>query len=160
MAWLAVVLVFAFAAWGLARNGFSSDVRERVLQSMADRPGATMNFRFVLQPAAAIVMAAIDGSRDARTGTSPYLLSLLTDPRDRRSRLSEGVVSTARIVLLGLFMDVVYQLVEFQRLYPAEAAIVALLLAFVPYLLLRGPFARLARWWTGGRRAGIGREER
>lgn len=32
-------------------------------------------------------------------------------------------------------------------LYPGEAVIVALLLAFVPYLLLRGPFARFAKWW-------------
>ena len=30
-----------------------------------------------------------------------------------------------------------------------DAAIVALLLAFVPYLLIRGPVARLARWWFG-----------
>ena len=29
--------------------------------------------------------------------------------------------------------------------YPGEALIVALLLAFVPYLLIRGPAARIAR---------------
>jgi hypothetical protein len=153
LARLAVVLVFAFAAGGLAWNGFSSEVRERLLQSMIDRPGATMNFRFILQPVAATVMAAIDGVRDARTGSSPYLLNLLTAPRDRRARLSEGLISTARINLLGLFMDVIYQLIEFRTLYPAEAAVVALLLAFVPYLLLRGPFARIARWWLGDRPA-------
>jgi hypothetical protein len=31
--------------------------------------------------------------------------------------------------------------------YPGEAVIVAIMLAFVPYPLLRGPFARIARWW-------------
>ena len=153
LAQLAVALVVAFAAVGLARNGFSSDVRERLLQSMIDRPGGTMTFRFVLQPVAATAMAAIDGIRDARTGSSPYLLTLLTDPRDRRTRLSEGLISTARIILLGLFMDVIYQLIEFRTLYAGEAAVVAVLLAFVPYLLLRGPFARIATWWLGDRPA-------
>ena len=151
LAQLAFVLIVVFATVGLAWNGFSSGVRERLLQSMIDRPGGTMTFRFVLQPAMATLMAAIDGVRDARNGTSPYLLTLLTDPRDRRSRFSEGLVATARIILLALGMDVVYQLIEFGTLYPGEAATVAMLLAFVPYLLLRGPFARIARWWLGDR---------
>jgi hypothetical protein len=30
--------------------------------------------------------------------------------------------------------------------YPGEAVIVAIALAFFPYLLLRGPIARIARW--------------
>ncbi len=151
LAQLALALVVAFAAVGLARNGFSPDVRERLLQGMIDRPSGPMTFRFVLQPAAATIMAAIDGIRDARTGSSPYLLTLLTAPADRRARLYEGLISTARIILLGLFMDVIYQLIEFRTLYPAEAAVVAVLLAFVPYLLLRGAFARIARWWLGDR---------
>jgi hypothetical protein len=31
--------------------------------------------------------------------------------------------------------------------YPGEAVIVAVALAFFPYLLLRGPIDRIARWW-------------
>jgi hypothetical protein len=30
-----------------------------------------------------------------------------------------------------------------------EAVLIALFLAFVPYLLLRGPVTRAARWWRG-----------
>ena len=41
--------------------------------------------------------------------------------------------------------------------FDAEAAIIALLLAFVPYLLLRGPVARIARWWLGRGSAGENR---
>jgi hypothetical protein len=33
-----------------------------------------------------------------------------------------------------------------KTLYPGEAVVVALLLGFIPYLLLRGPVARIARW--------------
>jgi hypothetical protein len=32
-----------------------------------------------------------------------------------------------------------------RRFYPAEAVIVALLFAFVPYVIMRGPAARIAR---------------
>ena len=46
-------------------------------------------------------------------------------------------------------MDAVYQFIEFDAFHPVEAVIIALLLAFVPYLLLRGPCARIARWWYG-----------
>jgi hypothetical protein len=52
--------------------------------------------------------------------------------------------------IAALYMDVIYQLIEFETFHPAEAVIIALLLAFVPYVLLRGPVARIARWWHGG----------
>jgi hypothetical protein len=44
-------------------------------------------------------------------------------------------------------MDVVYQLAFLGEFHPAEAAIIAILLAFVPYALLRGPIGRAARYW-------------
>jgi hypothetical protein len=31
--------------------------------------------------------------------------------------------------------------------YPVEALLIAILLAFVPYVLIRGPAARVARRW-------------
>ena len=46
-------------------------------------------------------------------------------------------------------MDVIYQFIEFQTFHPGEAAIIALLLAFVPYLLLRDPVAWLVCRWRG-----------
>ena len=72
---------------------------------------------------------------------------MLTHPEKLGGRLHEGLIATARIILLGLVMDVIYQLMVFGNLHPGEAAIIAILLAFVPYLLLRGPFARIAGWW-------------
>ena len=104
-----------------------------------------MTFRFVLQPAMAGLAALRDGIRDARTGDAPFLWSVLTNPAARRDRLREGWIATARIILLGLGMDVAYQVIVLDRFYPGEAAIVAILLAFIPYVLLRGPIGRLAR---------------
>ena len=104
-----------------------------------------MTFRFILQPMMAAILAAIDGYRDAHSGTPPYFWSLVTGSSPRGEKLFDGIIATSRVILLGLVMDVAYQLIVFKTFYPGEAAIVAVLLAFVPYLLLRGIFERLAR---------------
>ena len=44
-------------------------------------------------------------------------------------------------------MDTVYQIIVFNAFYPYEALIIALLLAFVPYLLIRGVTSRISRWY-------------
>ncbi len=149
LAQLVVALMIVFVFVGAAWYGFSSEVRERLWHNLLDRPGGPMTFRFILQPIMATIAALYDGIKDARTGRSPYLWAILTNPAERGGRLREGLISTARVILLGLCMDAVYQFIEFDAFHPAEAVIIALLLAFVPYLLLRGPFARIARWWYG-----------
>jgi hypothetical protein len=78
----------------------------------------------------------------------PYLPAILHGAGGRGARLWEGIVSTARILILGVVMDIVYQLVFLDKFYPTEAAIIAVLLAFVPYALLRGPIGRIARHWS------------
>jgi hypothetical protein len=52
-------------------------------------------------------------------------------------------------MLLGLVMDGIYQYIEFDTFHPAEAVIITLLLAFLPYVLMRGAIARAARRWVG-----------
>jgi hypothetical protein len=151
---LVVVLMIAFVAVGFALYGFSAEVRERIWQNMLDRPGGPMTFRFILQPVMATIAAMYDGINDARTGRSYYLWTILTNPAKRMGRLHEGLISTARVLLLGLCMDLIYQYIAFDTFHPGEAVIVAVLLAFVPYLLLRGPIARIAHWWRGDASAG------
>jgi hypothetical protein len=102
----------------------------------------------------AAIAALVDGIKDARLGRSPYLWTLLSSPEKRAGRLREGVIATARIILLGFIMDGVYQAIVLKTFYPGEMVIVALLLAFVPYLLLRGFFAHIARWWMSRRSTG------
>jgi len=151
---LVVVLMIAFVVVGFALYGFSAEVRERIWQNMLDRPGGPMTFRFILQPVMATVAAMYDGINDARTGRSYYLWTILTNPAKRMGRLHEGLISTARVLLLGLCMDLIYQYIAFDTFHPGEAVIVAVLLAFVPYLLLRGPIARIAHWWRRDASAG------
>ena len=154
LARLAVLLIVFFVVLGVALHGLSTEVFGRIWQNMLDRPAGPMTFRFVLQPIMAAIAALYDGIKDARGGRSHYLWTVLTDPSKRIGRLSEGVISTARVILLGLCMDTIYQYIVFDTFHPAEAVIASLLLAFVPYVLLRGPVSRLASWWRGPGPAG------
>jgi hypothetical protein len=51
--------------------------------------------------------------------------------------------ATARIIALGLVMDVIYQAIVFKTFYPDQALVVALVLAFVPYVIIRGVTRRI-----------------
>ena len=144
---LVVALVIAFIVIGAIWYGFSPEVCQRVWQNLLDRPAGPMTFRFILQPCMAAIAALRDGVNDARLGRAPYFWTVLTDPSKRVGRLCEGLISTARIIFLGLCMDAIYQMIVLKTFYPGVAVIVAVTLAFLPYLLLRGPVARIARAW-------------
>ena len=136
LARLVIVLLFAFVILGVGLYGVSSEVLARIWQNMLDRPGGPFVFRFVLQPIMAVIAALRDGIQDARTGRTPFLWTVLADPTQRIGRLDEALIATSRIILLGLAMDAIYQFIEFKAFHPAETVIIALLLAFVPYVVL------------------------
>ena len=126
-----------------------ADILQRFWENLLERPSGPLALRFLLQPAMATLFAIRDGIKDAREGRSPYFWTVLSKPDERRQRLSEGVRSTGKIMVLALILDAAYQLIKLGTFYPFEAVVVAIVLAFVPYLLIRGPAARIARWWSG-----------
>jgi hypothetical protein len=112
---------------------------------MVERPDGPMAFRFYLQPLMAMLFAVRDGLKDAHTGQPAYLWALFTDKPHRRERLHEGWSAVGKIFILAVVVDTVYQLIVFKRLRPIQGLLVAVLLALVPYVLLRGPVSRIAR---------------
>src|SRR5438045_1182732 len=138
---LAFILVMFVA--GIVWHGVSIPTFKRIWHDLLERPDAPMRFRFILQPLMAAIVAFRHGLQDARTGRSPYFWTVLGNPRERAQRLNEGLNATARIILLGLVMDAIYQFIVLKQFYPAEAVIVALLFAFLPYVIIRGPPARI-----------------
>jgi hypothetical protein len=97
----------------------------------------------------AAIIAALAGIRDAKAGRPPYFWRLVSHKDERRELLFEGVVATSRVIFAGVVVDAIYQVIVLKTFYPGEAAIVAVVLCFLPYLLLRGPVARLSYWWLG-----------
>ncbi len=123
------------------------DILSRFWADLIGRLHGPFTFRIFLQPAGAILYAVRDGVKDAREGRPAYFWAIFTDPSERSRLLHEGWKAVTRIIILGVVMDVLYQLIVFRWIYPTELIIIVLLLAFVPYLLARGPVTRIARIW-------------
>ena len=51
------LIALVFVVLGFLWYGFSSDVLQRQWQDLTGRPGGPMSFRFVLQPAMAVIAA-------------------------------------------------------------------------------------------------------
>lgn len=154
---LVVALAVVLFVWGVARYGLSADVHKRFWADIFGRTDGPMTFRFFLQPAMAAIAAIHDGLRDVREGHKSFFWTAVWDRSQPAGRLREGLNSTARIMLLGLGMDVIYQSVVFGRFYPVEALMIAILLAVVPYFIIRWFVERIARRRandTTGRNAG------
>jgi hypothetical protein len=49
-------------------------------------------------------------------------------------------------MIVAAVLDLIYQLIEFQTIHVVALIYAAVLLAFIPYLLIRGPANRIARW--------------
>jgi len=111
------------------------------------RLSGPMTFRVILQPTMAALMALRDGIKDARAGRPPYFWTIFTNTAERGRLLKQGWSAVLRIIVLGVVMDMIYQWKVFGTIHLAELIIVVLVLAFVPYLLLRGPVNRIARRW-------------
>src|SRR3982751_6559504 len=121
------------------------DFLTRVLMNIADRVGGPMTFRLILQPMMAALLALRAGLKDSREGRPPYFWAVLTNRMHRPDLLREGWKAVGRVFILAVIMDIIYQWIVQRWLYPGEVIIVAIILAVVPYLLIRGPVNRIAR---------------
>jgi hypothetical protein len=107
--------------------------------------GGPLWFRLILNPVMATILAVLDGLKDARTGRSPYLRTILFDPSQRAAYLREGLKRISRVIILSFVMDAIYQFIVLRRLYVGEALVTVFVLAVLPYVLIRGPVHRIAR---------------
>jgi hypothetical protein len=117
----------------------------RVWDNLGERIGGPLTFRLMLQPLVVSVLAIRAGLQDARAGRPPYFWAVLSDSEHRLDLLRDGWQDIAKVFTLAIVIDVAYQLIVHRWVYPTESVIVAILLAVVPYLLLRGPLSRVAR---------------
>jgi hypothetical protein len=121
------------------------DMFTRFFDDLVARVSGPMHFRLVLQPLMAIIFAVRDGRKDAREGRPAFFWALFTDPGRRREMLRSGWKSVGKVFVIAVILDAVYQYIELKWFYLGEALVVALILAIVPYVLLRGPVNRLTR---------------
>jgi hypothetical protein len=108
-----------------------------------ERVSGPMHLRIYLQPMLATVFAVIAGLRDAREGHPPYFWSLFTDPDHRRDLLKDGWKSVGKVFVIAMVLDVIYQFFVQRFIYPGEVVLVAIILAIIPYTVVRGLVTRV-----------------
>ena len=116
----------------------------RIWENLAGRIGGPLTPRLILQPLVAAILALRAGLEDARMGRRDHLWTLLGDP-NQRDRVRKAWTDVAKVFVVALGIDVVYQIISLRWVYPGEALIVAILLALAPYLLIRFLITRLTR---------------
>ena len=127
------------------------EILTRFWDQLIAQPHGPLAFRLILQPIMATILAIIDGLKDARAAGRPlYTWTLLTDPAHRASYLREGLKRVCRVIIFAFVMDAIYQFMVLRRFYPGEALVTVFVVAVLPYLLVRGPIARIARHWNRG----------
>ena len=113
--------------------------------NFVNRLDGPLHFRFILQPTMATIFAIMSGIKDAKTGKTPFLWKFITQREYRWELIKDGWKHVSKLFIVAVILDVIYQVKVFHRFYPIETLVVAFILAFVPYILLRGPVTRLIR---------------
>jgi hypothetical protein len=126
------------------------EILKRVWDNLIARASGPMNFRLIVQPAVASLLAILAGLKDARQGRPTFLWTAITNRTHRRELFRHGRKDVGKVFGLAVLLDAIYQLIVQRGVYVLELLIVATSLAVVPYILLRGPVSRIARWLTRG----------
>ena len=121
------------------------ELLQRFVQDFVNRLDGPLHFRFIVQPLMAVIFATIDGIKDAKAGKPAYFWAMAVNPDHRKELLKDGWKHFGKIFILAIVLDIVYQLKVHQMVYPMETLFVALVLAVVPYVVLRGPVNRIVR---------------
>ena len=121
------------------------DTLQRIWVDLIGRLTGPLTLRLYLQPAMATLLAIRDGLKDARTGEAPFLWAVLTVPARRRARIIDALKSISKVIVAAIALDLVYELIVFRTVRLVETLDVAIVLAVLPYMLVRGAVNRLAR---------------
>jgi hypothetical protein len=121
-------------------------VTSSLWEMLIGRIEGPLTLRLLLQPAIATFFAVRSGLKDARSGRPAYLWKVFTNSAYRYELLHHGWKDVRTVFLMAVLLDSVYQGIEFHWIYLGQAVLVAIILAIVPYVLIRGPVNRLVSW--------------
>jgi hypothetical protein len=121
------------------------EILKRVWDNLIGRSSGPMNFRLIIQPTVAGIIAIRAGLKDAREGRPAFFWVALSNPGCRPELLHDGWKDVGKVFILAMVLDSIYQLIVHRGVYVLELLIIATMLAIVPYVLIRGPVNRIAR---------------
>jgi hypothetical protein len=120
----------------------------RLVTNLIGRLTGPLTMRLFLQPGVAAFFAVRDGVKDAQEGRPPHFFRIVTGPPEaRRRRARETWNAVAKVFIMAVVLDCVYQFLVIRWIYPGESIVTATILAILPYVILRGIVNRIARMW-------------
>ena len=118
---------------------------QRAVEELLGRASGPFHLRLLLQPTMASLLAIRAGLRDARQSAPPFLWTLVTEPAERKRLIQSAWKDIGKIFMIAIGLDVVYQIVALHSFRWLQTLIVAVVLAVLPYVILRGIVNRLAQ---------------
>ncbi|MGG5890077.1 hypothetical protein ACLF3G_23365 [Falsiroseomonas sp. HC035] len=116
-----------------------------IAAEFAERAGGPLSLRLILQPLVASILAIRAGLHDAAAGKAPFGWKLLSVRADRAELIRDAWKSIGKVFLLAIGLDIAYQVILHGDVLLRQAIILAVLIALIPYLILRGVTTRVAR---------------
>ncbi len=122
-----------------------NEILNRAIEQLLGRASGPLHVRLLIQPIVATILAVRAGLRDSREGRPAFFWTVLTRPEERQILLHSGWKDIGKLFIVALLLDTLYQLIAFRGFYVVQALIVAVVIAVIPYTLLRGVVTRLTR---------------
>ena len=146
LAFLVIAAAIPSALMDTVETGRVYLFSRQFLEELPQRFTGTGSFRFILQPALAVLLGVRGGISDAKAGHPPYLFGLFFTAGRRRELLRSGAKAISALLAMGIILDVVFQLILYHEVHPGAALLVGPILICFPYALSRALTTRLARW--------------
>ncbi len=120
-----------------------SEILNRATEQLLGRASGPLHLRLTIQPIVATILAIRAGLRDSREGKPPFFWTFLTSPEQRQILRQSGWKDIGKLFIVAIVLDTLYQLIVLRWFYPVQTFIVAVVVAVMPYTLLRGVVTRL-----------------
>ena len=121
------------------------EIFKRLWENLIGRGSGPFNFRLIIQPTVAVIIAIRSGLKDARENRPAFFWAALSKKHLRPELLHGGWKDIGKVFLIAIVLDSIYQLIVHRGVYVLELLITATVLAIIPYVLVRGPVNRIAR---------------
>ncbi len=123
---------------------------ESLLEYLQEATSGKGSLRFILQPVTATLLGIRAGRRDGSSGARPYFVLLLANRESRRAALADGAKHVSKVFIAAVVVDAILQFLAYGSVRPGWAVTVGVLLAGVPYIIVRGLTNRVMRLRRGG----------
>lgn len=111
------------------------EIFARVWQDFVTRTTGPLWFRLILQPLVAAGFGIRAGLANARRSKEQHEGAL--DPAYRRTMFRQALQDVGKVFVIGIGLDVIFQIIALRTVYPAEAVLVGFLIVALPYQIIR-----------------------